>query len=266
MLKIRQYKWYFNKYSQYNIIEETEDWLYCKKDKNILLDITNNFWDNYNATNKAAYKMDSEIFNACPFLDKIFKNFKVLFVCLCGSALYNIIDNASDYDLAVFVDKNPDLDHNDDECLFYKGRKLHWYYWTLEDLIKFDNNHINSALIKFYYLEKKHIIYQASADYKLLLKTKNIIAQIAIQRLLKNNTYAKITKLHKQIVAPLLIYSILNNKNVDMLITSVKRSKYINISEDLQLQIKAILKALDNIKYNYINNLEAVYLEALKNA
>ena len=98
-----KYKWFFNKYSQYEILDQTEDWLYCKKKANLQVNFEKNFWDAYLNKNKAQYELTPEIFQSCPFLNKIFKNYTVEYVIFGGSGLYNINDNVSDYDLEIFI-------------------------------------------------------------------------------------------------------------------------------------------------------------------
>ena len=66
-----QYKWFFNKYSQYEILDQTEDWLYCKKKANLQVNFEKNFWDTYLNKNKAQYELTPEILQFCPFLNKI---------------------------------------------------------------------------------------------------------------------------------------------------------------------------------------------------
>ena len=98
-----QYKWFFNKYSQYEILDQTEDWLYCKKKANLQVNFEKNFWYAYLNKNKAQYELTPEVFQSCPFLHKIFKNYTVKYIILGGSGLYNITDNLSDYDLNIFI-------------------------------------------------------------------------------------------------------------------------------------------------------------------
>ena len=98
-----RYKWYFNKYSQYEILGQTEDWLYCKKKANLQVNFEKNFWDAYLNKNKAQYELTPEIFQSCPFLNKIFKHYTVKYIIFSGSGLYNINDNISDYDLDIFI-------------------------------------------------------------------------------------------------------------------------------------------------------------------
>ena len=136
-----QYKWFFNKYSQYEILDQTEDWLYCKKKANLQVNFEKNFWDAYLNKNKAQYELTPEIFQSCPFLNKIFKDYTVEYIIISGSGLYNINDNISDYDLGIFIkESTKNINNNDNECLFYKGRKLHWYYNNFNNIINFVNH------------------------------------------------------------------------------------------------------------------------------
>lgn len=71
--------------------------------------------------------MDKDIFNSCPYKEYIFQNHNVLFIIINGSYGLGITDEHSDYDLEVFI-KGEAEELERDVCLFYKGRKVHWYY------------------------------------------------------------------------------------------------------------------------------------------
>ena len=160
-----KYKWFFNKYSQYEILDQTEDWLYCKKKANLQVNFEKNFWDAYLNKNKAQYELTPEIIQSCPFLNKIFKNYTVEYIIFGGSGLYNITDNISDYDLDIFIKESIEEieNNNDNECLFYKGRKLHWYYNNFNNII---NNDPHNLLYKaeLYFLSNKNILYDNASE------------------------------------------------------------------------------------------------------
>ena len=104
----------------YKKIAENGDWILSKitKRPDDKLDIQK--------TQSPLY-MDKDIFNSCPYKEYIFHNYNILFIIINGSYGLGITDEHSDYDLEVFIDgeaKESELDI----CLFYKGRKVHWYY------------------------------------------------------------------------------------------------------------------------------------------
>ena len=243
-----QYKWFFNKYSQYEILEQTEDWLYCKKKVNLQVNFEKNFWDAYLNKNKAQYELTPEIFQSCPFLHKIFKNYTVKYIILSVSVLYNITDNLSDYDLDIFI-KEPVEEienNNDNECLFYKGRKLHWYYHNFNKII---NNDQNNLLYKaeLYFLSDKNILY-GNATELLQVAEKNKLMWVT--DFLKFNYYniININNIkNKKIAYYILFYFVAKKQTIDVeLITKIKRSYYIELMEDDKNKINLLLNQLKN--------------------
>ena len=243
-----KYKWFFNKYSQYEILDQTEDWLYCKKKANLQVNFEKNFWDAYLNKNKAQYGLTLEIFQSCPFLHKIFKNYTVKYIILSGSGLYNIIDNISDYDLDIFI-KEPVEEienNNDNECLFYKGRKLHWYYHNFNKII---NNDQNNLLYKaeLYFLSDKNILY-GNATELLQVAEKNKLMWVT--DFLKFNYYNIINIndiKNKKIAYYILFYFVAKKQTIDVeLITKIKRSYYIELMEDDKNKINLLLNQLKN--------------------
>ena len=243
-----QYKWFFNKYSQYEILNQTEDWLYCKKKANLQVNFEKNFWDAYLNKNKAQYELTPEIFKSCPFLDKIFKYYTVEYVTISGSGLYNINDNISDYDIAIFIKEPVEeiKNNNDNECLFYKGRKLHWYYHNFNDII---NNDQNNLLYKaeLYFLSDKNILYGNATE--LLRATEKNKFKWVID-FLKFNYYNFINVNNiksKKIAYYILFYFVVKKQPVDVeLITKIKRSYYIELMKDDKNKINLLLKQLKN--------------------
>ena len=243
-----QYKWFFNKYSQYEILNQTEDWLYCKKKANLQVNFEKNFWDAYLNKNKAQYELTPEIFKSCPFLDKIFKYYIVEYVTISGSGLYNINDNISDYDIAIFIKEPVEeiKNNNDNECLFYKGRKLHWYYHNFNDII---NNDQNNLLYKaeLYFLSDKNILY-GNATELLRAAEKNKFKWVI--DFLKFNYYNFINVNNiksKKIAYYILFYFVVKKQPVDVeLITKIKRSYYIELMKDDKSKINLLLKQLKN--------------------
>ena len=243
-----KYKWFFNKYSQYEILDQTEDWLYCKKKANLQVNFEKNFWDAYLNKNKAQYGLTLEIFQSCPFLHKIFKNYTVKYIILSGSGLYNITDNLSDYDLDIFI-KEPVEEienNNDNECLFYKGRKLHWYYHNFNDVI---NNDQHNLLYKaeLYFLSDKNILYGDATE---LLQAAEKNKLMWVTDFLKFN-YCNIINVNgiknKKIAYYILFYFVAKKQTIDVeLITKIKRSYYIELMEDDKNKINLLLKQLKN--------------------
>ena len=243
-----RYKWYFNKYSQYEILGQTEDWLYCKKKANLQVNFEKNFWDAYLNKNKAQYELTPEILQSCPFLNKIFKNYTVEYIIFGGSGLYNINDNISDYDLDIFI-KEPIEEienNNDNECLFYKGRKLHWYYNNFNNII---NNDPRNLLYKaeLYFLSNKNILY-GNATELLQAVEKNKFRWVI--DFLKFNYYNIINVndiKSKKIAYYILFYFVAKKQIIDVeLITKIKRSYYIELMEDDKNKINLLLKQLKN--------------------
>ena len=242
-----KYKWFFNKYSQYEILDQTEDWLYCKKKANLQVNFEKNFWDAYLNKNKAQYELTPEIFQSCPFLNKIFKDYTVEYIIISGSGLYNINDNISDYDLGIFIkESTKNINNNDNECLFYKGRKLHWYYNNFNDIA---NNDSQNLLYKaeLYFLSNKNILF-GNANKLLRATEKNKFKWIA--DFLRFN-YCNITNVNdiksKNIAYYILFYFVIKKQPIDVeLITKIKRSHYIKLAEDDKNKINLLLNQLKN--------------------
>ncbi len=243
-----QYKWFFNKYSQYEILDQTEDWLYCKKKANLQVNFEKNFWDAYLNKNKAQYELTAEIFQSCPFLNKIFKNYTVKYIILSGSGLYNITDNLSDYDLDIFI-KEPAEEienNNDNECLFYKGRKLHWYYHNFNNIINNDPRKLEYKA-ELYFLSDKNILY-GNATELLQAAEKNKFRWVI--DFLKFN-YCNVINVNniknKKIAYYILFYFVAKKQTIDVeLIAKIKRSYYIELMEDDKNKINLLLNQLKN--------------------
>ena len=106
--------------SGYKKITENGDWVLAK--------ITNCFEDKLDVEKDSSpVYMDKDIFNSCPYKDCIFQNYDVLLIMINGSYGLGLTDEFSDYDLEVFI-KGEAKELERDVCLFYKGRKVHWYY------------------------------------------------------------------------------------------------------------------------------------------
>ena len=243
-----QYKWFFNKYSQYEILDQTEDWLYCKKKANLQVNFEKNFWDAYLNRNKAQYELTPEIFQSCPFLNKIFKNYAIEYIIFSGSGLYNINDNISDYDLDIFI-KEPVEEienNNDNECLFYKGRKLHWYYHNFNNIINNDPRNLEYKA-ELYFLSDKNILYGNATE---LLQAAEKNKFMWVTDFLKFNYY-NIININdiksKKIAYYILFYFVVKKQTIDVeLITKIKRSYYIELTEDDKNKINLLLKQLKN--------------------
>ena len=243
-----RYKWYFNKYSQYEILDQTEDWLYCKKKANLQVNFEKNFWDAYLNKNKAQYELTAKIFQSCPFLNKIFKNYTVEYIIFGGSGLYNITDNISDYDLDIFI-KEPVEEienNNDNECLFYKGRKLHWYYHNFNNIINNDPRKLEYKA-ELYFLSDKNILYGKATE---LLQAAEKNKFRWVEDFLKFN-YCNVINVNdiknKKIAYYILFYFVAKKQTIDVeLITKIKRSYYIKLSEDDKNKINLLLKQLKN--------------------
>lgn len=73
------------------------------------------------------------------FYRMLFDGKDVVMIYIAGSRLYNVLDGRSDYDIVVLI--NGDSEHNSNEFLMYKGRKVHWYWRNVETLIKEKNTY-----------------------------------------------------------------------------------------------------------------------------
>ena len=153
----------------YKKIAESGDWVLSKitKSSDDKLDIQKA---------QSPLYMDKDIFNSCPYKEYIFQNYDVLFIIINGSYGLGITDEHSDYDLEVFINgeaKESELDI----CLFYKGRKVHWYYqdknWkplSVMELI---------ALVEYCKLSDKQLIYTTDKGNHLFDRLKQVSPQLS---------------------------------------------------------------------------------------
>lgn len=120
--------------------------------------------------------MDKDIFNSCPYKEYIFQNYNVLFIIINGSYGLGITDEHSDYDLEVFIDgeaKESELNI----CLFYKGRKVHWYYhdknWPFPSIMRL------IGVAEYCKLSDKQLIYATDKGRGLFNKLKQISPELS---------------------------------------------------------------------------------------
>lgn len=169
----------------YKKISENGDWVLskitrCPNDK---LDIQK--------TQSPLY-MDKDIFNSCPYKKYIFQNYNVLFIIINGSYGLGITDERSDYDLEVFIDgevKESELDI----CLFYKGRKVHWYYqdryWQSPSIMRL------IGVVEYCKLSDKQLIYtrdEGRALFNKLKQSSSKLSKTAMELIVayqKDNTF-----------------------------------------------------------------------------
>lgn len=155
--------------SGYKKISENGDWVLAK--------ITNCFEDKlYVQKDPSPIYMDRNIFDSCPYRNEIFQNYNVLLITLNGSYGLGLTDELSDYDLEVFIEgeaKEIELDI----CLFYKGRKVHWYYkdknWKPLSIMQL------IGLVEWCKLSDKQLLYTTDDGNKLFDKLKTISANLS---------------------------------------------------------------------------------------
>lgn len=155
--------------SGYKKISENGDWVLAK--------ITNCFEDKLDVQkDPSPIYMDRNIFDSCPYKNEIFQNYNVLLITLNGSYGLGLTDELSDYDLEVFIEgeaKEIELDI----CLFYKGRKVHWYYkdknWKPLSIMQL------IGLVEWCKLSDKQLLYATDDGNKLFDKLKTISANLS---------------------------------------------------------------------------------------
>ena len=155
--------------SGYKKIAENGDWVLSK--------ITECPDDNLDIQKaQSLLYMDKDIFNSCPYKEYIFQKYDVLFIIINGSYGSGITDEHSDYDLEVFI-KGEARELERDVCLFYKGRKVHWYYQdknykplSIMELI---------GMAEYCKLSDKQLIYATDEGRGLFNKLKQISPQLS---------------------------------------------------------------------------------------
>lgn len=153
----------------YKKISENGDWVLAK--------ITKCFDDKLDIQKtKSSLYMDKDIFNSCPYKEHIFQNYNVLFIMINGSYGLGITDEFSDYDLEVFIDdeaKELELDI----CLFYKGRKVHWYYkdknWKPLSIMQL------IGLVELCKLSDNQLLYSTDEGNELFKKLKTVSSNLS---------------------------------------------------------------------------------------
>ena len=120
--------------------------------------------------------MDKDIFNSCPYKEYIFQKYNVLFIIINGSYGLGITDEHSDYDLEVFIDGEA-KEFELDICLFYKGRKVHWYYhdknWQPPSIMKL------IGVAEYCKLSDKQLIYATNKGRALFNKLKQVSLKLS---------------------------------------------------------------------------------------
>ena len=120
--------------------------------------------------------MDNDIFNSCPYKEYIFQKYNVLFIIINGSYGLGITDEHSDYDLEVFIDGEA-KEFELDICLFYKGRKVHWYYhdknWQPPSIMKL------IGVAEYCKLSDKQLIYATNKGRALFNKLKQVSLKLS---------------------------------------------------------------------------------------
>lgn len=143
------------KTKKYHLINKIGDWSYYQ----ISWDGTNELQEDYSSE----YYLSKEIFDICPFKDIIFKKYNIMAIVINGSYITGCCDNHSDYDLQVFVDGELELIDTYKwgyECLFYKGHKLHWYYYSNNmNLNVYKSGLALISRVWVNYLKPEHFVY-----------------------------------------------------------------------------------------------------------
>ena len=155
--------------SGYKKISENGNWVLAK--------ITNCFEDKLNLRkDDSPIYIDKEIFDSCPYKKEIFQNYDVLLITLNGSYGLGLTDEFSDYDLEVFI-KGGAKELERDVCLFYKGRKFHWYYkdlnWKPLSIMQL------IGLVEWCKLSDKQLLFSTDEGDKLFEKLKSVSANLS---------------------------------------------------------------------------------------
>lgn len=148
------------------IIETDKNWKFCIKESA----------ENNRQRVAAPFEpLTQEIFESCPFKDKIFQNQDVLFIITVGSSLNGLTDSYSDYDLIVITEEH--YEDPNDYRLIYNDRIIHWYYRTLEELYTIEDSSDDFlrllGLFQFRFLTEDNLLYLNSKhkkDWAILLK------------------------------------------------------------------------------------------------
>lgn len=116
-------------------------------------------------------------------------------VLLGGSRVNALSDELSDYDLTIVcVNGSADCRGADDyrdikEYLMCDGKKIHWYFWTIDELLNCDRIKFPllwAGLLKMYWLSDEHVLYVGERwrnQFQYFLTRKNEIANKAASAL-----------------------------------------------------------------------------------
>lgn len=133
---------------------------------------------------------NSEFINAfkkTSYYQELFNNYEIVCMFLLGSRCVGIIDEISDYDIAIITLNGDYIDISKDKYLTYKGVKVHWYFRPIKEIFSAKNNHLDLLCsIQLRNVRDDLIIYE-NPNYKSLLsrlcKVKNKLSTLGIYRL-----------------------------------------------------------------------------------
>ena len=81
-----------------------------------------------------------QAFKETSYYRSLFDSYEILGIYLLGSRCTGIVDDDSDYDIAILTLNGDDKDVSKHEYLMYKDKKVHWYYCPISTLLKITYN------------------------------------------------------------------------------------------------------------------------------
>ena len=128
-----------------------------------------------------------EDFKNTPYYKNLVLNNNVVLLYIGGSNCTNTATPDSDYDLIAITDDLKTFDASEYLYLMYKGKKVHWYYWSLSDFLNAKLSGLwTIGSIYFRNITDSLIIYKNPLYEKLiasLLEKKFELSKLAIYKL-----------------------------------------------------------------------------------
>lgn len=106
-----------------------------------------------------------------PYYNKYILNDDVLCLYVGGSNSAGTWDDNSDFDLIAITLSKGSFDASKEIYLTYKERKVHWYYWSIEDVFKLDSDCVWLAGSIYFRNINPNLIIYLKPDYEDLWNT-----------------------------------------------------------------------------------------------
>lgn len=122
-----------------------------------------------------------------PYYDRLIFRDDILCLYVGGSNSVGTFDSNSDFDLVAITLSGESFDASQEVYLKYKGKKVHWYYWSIKDIFKLYTDCVWLAGIIYFKNIRQELIIYLNTNYQklwdLLLQYRDAISRLACYQL-----------------------------------------------------------------------------------